>query len=358
MSSNTGTPDTHRLPLRRTALAHNREHGLHSLDGHPEAAYRLEPILSLLQMTGLQSQCLYLPARAATRRQVEMVHWPELWDRLQTKVKPDKTVWLDKDTYLQKDSLQTALLAAGAALQVTEEVWRGRADNGMALVRPPGHHATRGQSMGFCLLNNAAIAARWAQQQLGARRVAILDFDVHHGNGTQEIFYADPKVLYVSLHQYPLFPMTGALAEMGEGPGFGTNCNLPLPAGAGDNCLNELLDKIVTPLVRDFGPELVLVSAGFDGHWRDSLAQLNLSLEGYAVLTKKLVALADETSQGKLVVILEGGYESQVLQCGIYNTLQILMGKQELLDPFGPSQQQSVDISELLVLIAEQWNYS
>ncbi len=357
MSTNSEIPDSPSLNLRRTALAHNRDHGQHSLDGHPEHAYRLESVLSLLQKTGLQSQCLLLPVQAATLQQVEMVHRPELWQRLQTEIQSDQTVWLDTDTYLQKDSLQTALLAAGAALQVTEEVWFGRADNGMALVRPPGHHATSGQSMGFCLLNNAAIAARWAQQQLGARRVAILDFDVHHGNGTQEIFYADPKVLYVSLHQYPLFPMTGTLSETGEGPGLGTNCNLPLPAGAGDECLSQLLDKIVAPLVRDFRPELVLVSAGFDGHWRDPLAQLNLSLEGYAVLTRNLLTLAEETSQGKLVVILEGGYEPQVLQCGVFNTLQLLMGQQELLDPFGPSKQESVDISELLMMVAEQWNY-
>lgn len=354
MSKNVRPADT----PRRTALAYAPGNVKHNLNGHPEHAGRFQSTLALLQSTGLRSQCLYLPPRPATRQQVELVHCPGIWERLQTAVQPGRVVWLDVDTYLNEFSRQVSLQAAGAALQVTEAVWTGQADNGMALVRPPGHHASAGKSMGFCLLNNVAIAARWAQRHLGVERILILDFDVHHGNGTQDIFYGDPRVLFVSLHQYPLFPMTGALSETGAGAGLGTNCNLPLPAGAGDDSLHQCLDGIVCPLVRDFGPQLVLVSAGFDGHWRDPLAHLNLSLDGYAFLVRALLHLAEETAQGKLVVVLEGGYELQVLSCGVHNTLQLLLGQPELLDPFGSAERAETDTTELLAAAAQQWGYA
>ena len=358
MSKKVRTPDPPSPPPRRTALAYDPGNVKHNLDGHPEHAGRLRSTLALLQRTGLHSQCLHLPSCPATRQQVELVHHPAVWERLQTRVSPDQVVWLDIDTYLNEFSRQVSLQAVGAALQVTEAVWTGRADNGMALVRPPGHHASAGQSMGFCLLNNVAIVARWAQSHLGVGRILILDFDVHHGNGTQDIFYMDPKVLFVSLHQYPLFPMTGALSETGAGPGLGTNCNLPLPAGAGDDSVRQLLEGVVCPLVRDFGPQLVLVSAGFDGHWRDPLSHLNLSLGGYAFLVQTLLRLSAEMAQGKLVVILEGGYELQVLSCGVHNTLRLLLGQQELLDPFGSAEMETTETTELLVAAAQQWGYA
>ncbi len=358
MHRNPTIPDISRRSPGRTVLAYDPGNVRHNLEGHPEHAGRLKSTWALLQRTGLQAQCLPLSSRPATRQQVELVHRATMWERLQTRVPPGQVVWWDTDTYLNEFSGEVSLQAAGATLQVTEEVWTGRADNGMALVRPPGHHASDRHSMGFCLLNNVAIAARWAQTGLGVGRILILDFDVHHGNGTQDIFYTDPQVLYISLHQYPLFPMTGTLAETGAGAGLGTTCNLPLPAGAGDAAVCQLLERIVYPLVREFGPELVLVSAGFDGHWRDPLAHWNLSLHGYARLIRALLNLAEETAHGKLVVVLEGGYEPQVLSCGIYNTLQLLLGQQEFRDPFGMAKREEPDISELLWATARQWGYA
>ncbi len=339
-------------------MSYDPDHVQHNLQGHPEHAGRLKSTLELLRRTGLHAQCMCLPPRPATRQQVDLVHDPGIWTWLRTPVQLDQVAWLDIDTYLNACSGQVSLRAAGAALQVTEAVWTGRADNGMALIRPPGHHASAARAMGFCLLNNVALAARWVQFHWGVERILILDFDVHHGNGTQDIFYTDPKVLFVSLHQHPLFPMTGALSEIGAGPGLGANCNLPLPAGAGDAGVHQLLDRVVCPLVRDFKPQLVLVSAGFDGHWRDPLAHLNLSLRGYADLVRTLLDLAEETAQGKLVVVLEGGYELQVLSHGIHNTLRLLLGQRELLDPFGPSEMAESDTTELLVAAAQQWGYA
>lgn len=355
-SSRSSQPiDMQRAQVRRTALACVSGHARHNLDGHPECAGRLETIVSLLQDSGLASQCQEVPCRIATRQEIELVHMPSIWTSLHSKMQSGQLRWLDTDTYLTENSPQVALAAAGAALQATEEVTTGRADNGLALVRPPGHHATRSKSMGFCLLNNVAIAARWAQKRLGVERVLILDFDVHHGNGTQDIFYEDPNVLYISFHQYPLFPMTGTLAEIGSGPGLGTNCNLPVPAGTGDEGIRHLMLEIVSPLVQEFAPNLILVSAGFDGHWRDPLAQLELSLGGYAWLTQNLLALAEEVCKGKLVVFLEGGYDQQVLSCGVHNALQQLLGQKGTLDPIGASGKKGADISELLAKAALQW---
>lgn len=241
-------------------------------------------------------------------------------------------------------------------MQVAEEVSTGRADNGLALVRPPGHHATRGKSMGFCLLNNVAIAARWTQVHLQVERILILDYDVHHGNGTQDIFYEDPNVFYISLHQHPLFPMTGPLSETGAGAGLGANCNLPLPAGTGDEGVRQLMLEIISPLVQEFRPNLILVSAGFDGHWQDPLAQLELSLDVYSWLTQSILALAEKVCQGKLVFVLEGGYDLQVLSCGVHNVLNQLLGRGDTLDPFGVSGRESRDISDLVVEATQLWS--
>jgi acetoin utilization deacetylase AcuC-like enzyme len=209
-------------------------------------------------------------------------------------------------TFLRPDSLESALRAAGGAIDCVRQVWRGEANNAFALVRPPGHHAEPDRAMGFCLLNNAAIAAAAALAD-GARRVAIIDYDAHHGNGTQAVFLEDPRVAFLSMHQWGIYPGTGWYEEAAEARG--RIVNVPLPARSGDRTYGRVAEEIVAPLVRGFRPDLMLVSAGFDAHWNDPITSLGLSSAGFHSLSRRLVELADEQCGGKIVFVLEGGYE-------------------------------------------------
>jgi acetoin utilization deacetylase AcuC-like enzyme len=202
--------------------------------------------------------------------------------------------------------------------------------------------------MGFCLLNNIAIAARHALDALGIERVAIVDFDVHHGNGTQDCFYDDGRVLFCSSHAWPLYPGTGAADEVGLEGGYGTTLNIPLPYGTGDTGFRDLYDHVVLPAVRRFAPQLILVSAGYDAHWDDPLGPLALSVAGYAMLTQRLVALADDVCGGKIVLVLEGGYSLAALAGGVLASLRVLLGRDPGPDPLGPASQAEPDISMLI----------
>ena len=219
---------------------------------------------------------------------------------------------LDADTYYSAGSWEAALLAAGAVVDLATAVHGGTLDNGMAFVRPPGHHATRDRAMGFCLLNHVAVAA--ATLAASGARVAIVDFDVHHGNGTQDIFYDDGRVLYCSTHQSPFYPGTGAVAERGEGRGLGATINVPLPEGAGDRALLAAYDEVILPAMARFGPDVVIASAGFDAHQADPLASLQVTEAGYAQLVRRLASAAG----GRLAMALEGGYSLEVLgRCAV-----------------------------------------
>ncbi|HXF61006.1 MAG TPA: histone deacetylase, partial [Caldilineaceae bacterium] len=244
---------------------------------------------------------------------------------------------------------QTALLGAGGLISVVDQVLRGQADNGLALVRPPGHHALPHWGMGFCLLANPAIAARWAQDQFGLHRILIVDIDVHHGNGTQEVFYRDPSVLFFSIHQYPFYPGTGAANETGLDKAEGSTINAPFPAAVGDEGYLAALQQILAPAARLFRPELILLSAGFDAHWMDPLAHMRLSVTGYHRLILELMALADELCHGRLVAVLEGGYHVNVLSHCVLSTLRALSGSQQgPSDPYGPAPGGERDVTALL----------
>jgi acetoin utilization deacetylase AcuC-like enzyme len=257
---------------------------------------------------------------------------------------------IDPDTYVVSGSYQAALAAAGALVGVVEQVMGGAAPNGMSLMRPPGHHALAARGMGFCLFANVAIAARAAQSDFGAERVLIVDWDVHHGNGTEAIFYDDPTVAFFSTHQYPFYPGTGAISDIGRGPGRGWTMNVPFPAGVGDSGYEKAFEQLLFPFARRFQPDLILVSAGYDAHWRDPLAMENLSLAGYARLTTLVKALAAELCQGRLVIALEGGYDLEVLAQAVLNTLRVLESPLPPLisDPFGPSPTPERPITHLL----------
>ncbi len=338
-----------------TLLAYDESNHLHSLSGHPEHEGRLRTTVDLLHTSGLWDQLHHVPCGKARWADLQRVHSPALLDRLTQTCTHGPVTWLDRDTYANAHSFQAAQIATGSAIQITAAVWKGAAVNGLALVRPPGHHATPDQAMGFCLLNHVAAAARWAQACAGAERILVFDFDVHHGNGTQDVFYADAEVFFVSLHQSPHYPMTGYAHETGRGPGVGRTCNLPLPAGTGDAGYRQAMEQIVLPLITDFAPQLILVSAGYDGHWQDPLAHMNLTLSGYAWIVQSLKQWSEIFCDGRLVLVLEGGYQLDVLAHAVHNTALILMGRDGLLDPFGSAGIPETDVTPLLMRLARQW---
>jgi acetoin utilization deacetylase AcuC-like enzyme len=293
--------------------------------GHPESPARLGALLDHLARRPVEGTSLEAP-RPATDAEIEAVHSPAYHARIRALA--GATVQLDPDTSLSPGSYDAALLAAGAAVGAVEAVWSGRADNAFALVRPPGHHAEPARGMGFCLFNNAAIAAE-AGRRLGAERVMILDWDVHHGNGTQHAFERRRDILYLSAHQSPFYPGTGAAREVGVGEGAGFTVNCALPAGQGDAEYGAVFHELFLPAGEAFRPELVIVSAGFDAHARDPLAEMRVSERGFAAMCASLQALARAHCGGKLVLILEGGYDLGALADSVRACLEVMVGRRE-----------------------------
>ena len=232
---------------------------------------------------------------------------------------------LDADTYVSTASFDTALLASGGAAQMARQVARGEARSGFAIVRPPGHHAEHGRAMGFCLFNNVAVAARVLQEEEGLERILVVDWDVHHGNGTQHSFEEDPSVLFVSTHQFPFYPGTGDFRECGRGAGEGTTLNIPMPAGCGDAEYTGALQRLLVPAARAYRPEIILVSCGFDAHRADPLASMEISASGFLQMTRTLRALAEELCGGRIGFVLEGGYAPTSLFEGTTSLLQGLL---------------------------------
>ena len=290
--------------------------------GHPERAARLRALTDGMQRAGVTDALLALPARAATRDELIRVHDSALVDRL-VEVAARGGGSLDPDTVMSVESWTVAQRAAGAGLAAIDALGRGEASAAFLGIRPPGHHATRRDPMGFCLLNNVAVTA--AALVARGERVVVVDYDAHHGNGTQDIFWNDPKVLYVSLHEWPLYPGTGRLDQTG-GPGAGgTTCNFPLPAGATGDVYLKAFDEVIDPLVEQFEPGWVLISAGFDAHRADPLTGLALSSGDYGALAARSAALAP--GPGRVVVFLEGGYDLDALRDCVAATLPVLLGE-------------------------------
>lgn len=334
--------------MPKTAIVYDPFNLKHTLEGHPENYRRLEGTWQLLQEDGILAELVRVPSSPAPLDAVLRVHTRQYVERLQL-LSERGGGRIDADTYVNADSYQAALLAAGGLLNMTDMILSGQVDNGFALIRPPGHHALEGRGMGFCLLANAAIAARWAQDHRGVERVLIVDFDVHHGNGTQDIFYHDPSVLFFSTHQFPYYPGTGDADEMGSEIAYGTTVNVPLPPYVGDEGYLSSFQRVLEPVARGFQPELIILSAGFDAHWLDPLAGMNLSIDGYMKLVETVMALADELCQGKLVCVLEGGYHLDVLAHCVLSTLRTLTGSPKgVSDPFGTAQQHERDVAILL----------
>jgi acetoin utilization deacetylase AcuC-like enzyme len=309
--------------------------------GHPERPERLIAIREGLRRAGLEPRLEAVAARDATHEELRRVHTDEHVKMVAASA--GRTVRYDPDTQAGPDSYAAALRAAGAVIDAVERVLDGRLDRAFCLARPPGHHAEADRAMGFCLFNNVAVAAAAALAR-GLTRVAIVDFDVHHGNGTQRTFEADPRVLYVSSHAHPFYPGTGWISEVGVGAGRGFTVNLPFPAGMGDGEYARVYREIVEPIGRAFDPELVLVSAGFDAWGGDPLAPMALTARGYAELSAVCLAIAGGAAKGRAVFALEGGYDLEGLAAaGVAVTRALLGDPAPGVEPAGEAMDELIE---------------
>jgi acetoin utilization deacetylase AcuC-like enzyme len=292
---------------------------------HPERKERLISIHEGLRTYSLASQLLRLKPRLATEGELQLIHSPAHIRRIQQTFGKDATQ-LDPDTVASSRSYEVARYAAGGLLQLIDALFDGEIETGFGFVRPPGHHAEPDRAMGFCLFSNIAIGAAYALERYKLSRVMVIDFDVHHGNGTQKAFYQRKDVLFVSTHQFPLYPGTGDFPEIGEGEGRGCTVNFPLPRGGDDALYNGLFDQIIQPIGRSYRPDLILVSAGYDAYVDDPLAGMELTPEGFAGISQSIVALAREVCGGKVIFVLEGGYHLKGLQKSVLRSLDVLTG--------------------------------
>lgn len=298
--------------MHKTAIVTDRRYAKHFAGrSHPERPQRIEVMIEMVESLTRDHLQIRAP-REATREEIALCHTLPYIDAVQRTVQLDRFDF-DLDTHTSRDSYSTALLAAGGVLTAVETVLDGAADNAFALVRPPGHHALPNRAMGFCFFNSVAIACEWLLRHKGFKRVMVVDWDLHHGNGTQAIFYDRAEVLYTSTHQFPHYPGTGSLLEVGAGEGLGYTVNAPLPAEYGDADYLRAFDELLMPIGRAFRPEFIMVSAGFDCHWRDPLGEMQVTESGFAQMMRRIKRLAAECCDGKIVAALEGGYNLEAI---------------------------------------------
>jgi len=318
---------------------------------HPERPERLVAARSALQSCSIEVRAVEV--QPATQDELGRVHDARYLERLNLLAGEEGQ--LDADTYLAPESVNAAQRAAGGGVSLVNALLDGEVSRGVALLRPPGHHARPSGAMGFCLLNNVAVAAAQARAR-GLSRVAIIDWDVHHGNGTQEMFWRDPSVLYVSLHQWPFYPGTGSATEIGEGEGRGFTVNVPLSAGARAGDYGAAFDRVVLPIVESYAPELILVSAGFDAHRDDPLANMQLDASTYAWMTARLLDVAERKAAGKMALFLEGGYHLAALETSLASCVEIMSrGSLGIAHPAAPQTVHEMEIERVRKALEPYW---
>jgi acetoin utilization deacetylase AcuC-like enzyme len=295
-----------------------------------------------IEAPSIAERTVRLDPRAATKEEILLVHTERHFDEIM-ETRGQEQTYIDSDTVTSPESADTALLAVGSVLVAVDAVLDGKLTNAFALVRPPGHHAKPDKAMGFCLFNNVAIGAGHALRNRNLRRVLIVDFDLHHGNGTQKAFYTSPEALYISTHQWPHYPGTGALDEVGRDSGEGFTLNAPMPAGFGDAEYVSLFREIIVPVGREFAPELVVVSAGFDAYYQDPLGSMGLTERGFATITREILSIAEASCGGRAVFALEGGYHLPGVEKSIVSVLEVMTASSSVEDDFEPATRAKQD---------------
>jgi len=312
--------------MGKTGLVYHSAYLEHDMGaGHPESPDRLRAIMQRLDQNGTLARLVRIEPRMAEDEWLTLVHTPGYVSALREHAPANGRISLDPDTSMSSGSLKAAYLAAGGALAAVDAIVEKQVDHVFCAVRPPGHHAEAGRAMGFCLFNNVAIAARYAQNRHGLKKILIVDWDVHHGNGTQHSFEDDPSILFFSSHQYPHYPGTGRSTERGNGAGEGFTINVPMEAGAGDEDYHAMFLKTLVPAADSFKPDFVIISAGFDAHRDDPLASMELTEAGYADLTELVAGIARRHAQGRILSSLEGGYNLTALAASVEAHLQALL---------------------------------
>ena len=291
---------------------------------HPERSQRVSVAHDLLSNQEWFSNLFQMETRLAEQQWLANVHDSDYIQRVEQACRSGERNLDTPDVTISSASYQVALNGAGSILQLSDALMSGQVDNGFAMVRPPGHHAEQNVAMGFCLFNNVAVAARYLQQKYELERILILDWDVHHGNGTQHTFEQDPTVFYISLHQFPHYPGTGSLAETGIGEGEGATLNCPMSPGLGDDAYREAFKEKILPLAKAFNPDAVILSAGFDAHAADPLGSINLETRSYTWMTQAMMELADQCCDGRIISILEGGYDMNALAESVTEHVRVL----------------------------------
>lgn len=309
--------------MKKTGYVFHPLYLKHDTEPHPENPGRLRAIDEAVQSSDLHDNLIFPDPRKATEQEIALNHDPGYIQSV--KESCEKGIRnLDADTVISEDSYEAALLSTGAGLTAVDQVLDGTCDNVFTAVRPPGHHAEHNRAMGFCVFNNVAVVAHYAIKEKGLNRVFIFDWDVHHGNGTQHSFYSDPSIYYSSVHQYPFYPGTGGGDETGTGDGLGSTLNFPLPAYSGDQDYIDLVEHKLVPEILRFNPDLIIISAGFDAHQTDPLAQMEVSTDCYGKMTQLVLKAAEETCEGRLISMLEGGYNPVALSDSVLTHLKVL----------------------------------
>ncbi len=307
-----------------TGIIYDERYLNHKTGNHPECPERLAAIYKYLKEKGILNNIIRIDPKPAPLDVIEYIHRKEYIETVK-KLSAEGGGMLDMDTVVSRETFDIALLAVGGVLSAIDAIMDGTIRNGLCLIRPPGHHAMPERGMGFCIFNNIAIGARYIQKKYKMRKIAIIDWDVHHGNGTQAAFYDDPTVFYFSTHQFPHYPGTGSIDEVGSEKGKGYTMNAPLELGANITVFKDVFEERFLPEIKTFKPDFILISSGFDAHKDDPLAGLNLREEDYNLLTRMVVSLADEICDGRIVSTLEGGYNLNALKLSVYQHLRGLM---------------------------------